>query len=233
MNTREKERIIIRELLSEECIKATNNPDISRYIDEIGSYSKELYSHSINVAILSVILGINIFDREKDITELFTSALLHDYGKLSLPKCILDKRDVLTKSERYEIEKHTSCGYQILKEDNKLSNDVLMGILDHHERVDGSGYGNRKHEEEISKLAKVIMIADVYDAMISDRVYRKKIGRSVVYEHLFKNAGKEFCRSEVRCFINNTISIDLDYVIREVKNYMINSCGINRVNRVR
>lgn len=224
MNKREKERKVIKELIHTKCLEAIGNPDISKYLDEIRSYNKELYSHSINVAVLSVVIGINVLDREKDIKDLFTSALLHDYGKLYVSKRILNKKDTLTRNERCEMEKHPLYGYRRLNQDNKLSNDILMGILDHHERIDGSGYGNGKCEDEISKFAKIIMIADVYDAMISDRVYRKKLGRGIAYEYLFKKAGTDFCRPEIRCFINTTISLDLDYVISEfTKNIFENS----------
>lgn len=233
IKTKDRELQLIRKIISAGCKEIIDSQNISKYLTEINGYSKELYEHSINVGILSLIVGINSCDNKKYLLELFTSALLHDYGKLNIPKRILEKRDVLTKSERSEMEKHPSCGYQFLKQDNKLSREVLLGILDHHERVDGRGYGNGKCEEEISKLAKTIMIADVYDAMISDRVYRKRIGRGIVYEYLFKCAGTELCRSEVRCFINNTISLELDYVIREVRNYMLNSYADNKINSVR
>lgn len=224
IRTKEKEQRLVRGLLSTECSEIIKTPYISRYLGEIKDCSEELYSHSVNVAIITMIIGMEVYNNKKDEIELFSSALLHDYGKLSIPKRILDKEDILTRSERYEMERHPLCGYESLRQDKNLSKNVLMGIMEHHERINGTGYGRGKHEGDISDFAKIIMIADVYDAMISDRVYKKKIDRSLVYEYIFSNAGILFSRSEVKCFINTTVPLDLDYVISETnKNIFGNS----------
>lgn len=93
---------------------------------------------------------------------------------------------------------------------------ILLGILDHHERMDGTGYSQGKSDKNISKYAKIIMIADVYDAMISDRIYRKRIERCHVYDYLLSNIGSHFDKLLVKLFVQKTVDLDLGYVIMEL-----------------
>ncbi|WMJ85306.1 HD-GYP domain-containing protein [Anaerocolumna sp. MB42-C2] len=129
------------------------------------------YVHSINVALIANVFGHWLKLPEKDIDILTASGLLHDIGKLTLPSEIINKQDSLTASEYSTVKTHTVKGYQILKNkdvDLRIKYTALM----HHERCDGSGYPNGFHGSEIDSFAKIIAIADVYDAMTSARVYR-------------------------------------------------------------
>lgn len=212
-NTKENE--LVKEILATGCKDVINNPNVSKCFSRLKNYNKELHRHSVNVAILSVIIAIYTNKSHSDMTDLFISGLLHDYGKLYVPEKIINKSGILTVLERKEIEKHVLLGYKYLKKEMYFSNNILLGVLEHHERVDGKGYTEAKSENNISEFAKIIMVADVYDAMISDRVYRSRLERGIVYEYLFSNAGKYFSRPLVKGFINNTFTMDLNYVIKE------------------
>lgn len=216
-----KENELLQNILDIGCKDIMNNPDIYKYYNMLLKSGSELARHSINVALLSVIIGLNVFEDKNEIQDLFISGLLHDYGKLFIPYKILNKSSKLTVKEREEIKKHTILGYRYLKDEKCFSKDILWGVLDHHERVDGTGYGKGKTGKDISKLAKIIMIADVYDAMISDRVYKVSLDRGTVYEYLFYYAGKHFSKTLIKKFINSTISLDLDYVLKETKKHII------------
>ena len=216
-NTYEKEDKLIKNIIATGCKAVINDPRVYKYVKDMAECSRQLYIHSINVAILSLIMGIKVIDDSKKLAELFTAALLHDYGKLFVPAKILNKTCGLTEHERCEIEKHSEIGYQRLLTDKYFNDRVLLGVLEHHERMDGTGYAKGKCGSDISSYAKIIMIADVYDAMISDRVYRTRIDRGIVYEYLFSNAGKHFSRLLIKSFINSTLSLELDYVICEVE----------------
>lgn len=192
-----------------------DNPNVGRCFNRLCQCGSELVRHSINVAILSVIIGIYVFEDKNDSKDLFIVGLLHDYGKLFVPDSILNKSLKLTSKEREEIEKHSFLGYKYLAEEKCFGKDILLGVLDHHERGDGSGYGYGKTSKEISELAKIIMIADVYDAMVTDRVYRARLDKAIVNEYLINNAGTQFSRNLIKSFLNNTIALDLNYVIRE------------------
>ncbi len=135
------------------------NSEIQKCFDRIRSYSYELYIHSANVALLSGILGIYDYGVCQEMIELSTAALLHDYGKIFISKCILEKADALTEDERKTIELHSIAGYFYLKQETNLNERILNAILDHHEKLDGSGYGLRKKGSSISDFAKIIAIA--------------------------------------------------------------------------
>ena len=140
----------------------------SRNIDEY------LIRHCVNVALLSSMLGKWLNLPNKDITLLTYAAFLHDIGKTKINPTILNKASKLTKSEFEEIKKHPVYSYELIKRIPYLDKSVSLGILMHHERIDGSGYPLGLKEDKISTFAKIIGIADMFDAMTSDRVYSTK-----------------------------------------------------------
>ena len=226
-----KEKELIGSILKVGCRDILNKQNVKSCFNKLEGFSNELYRHSVNVSILSVTLGIYSGKDMSELRDLFISGLLHDYGKLFISEEILNKCNGLTLQERIEIEAHALLGYQYLKYEQCFNNKILLGILEHHEKMDGTGYGYRKSEKDISEYAKIIMIADVYDAMISDRVYRSRIDRGIVYEYLFSNAGSHFSSSLIKCFINNTLSLDLDYVIRVAEDNIFNNNSRSTLNQ--
>ena len=107
--------------------------------------------------------------------ELGLGAMLHDIGKLCIPREILKKPSQLTVEEFEEIKKHTVLGYELLKKSGQLYLVSAYIALGHHERYDGSGYPLRLKNEEIQMYSRIVAVADVYDSLTSDRVYRKKL----------------------------------------------------------
>lgn len=179
-----------------------NKQEIVKCLREIYDFSTELFNHSINTALLSLMLGMKTgiaFDKQK---ELYIAGLLHDYGKLLIPKAILEKKDSLTSEERKIMELHPAAGFLSLKRDTMLSENVVYAVLDHHEKSDGSGYGSGKGESFISEYAKIISIVDMYDAMASDRAYRKAISIHMVQEYLYMSAGRSLAYDLVMQFID-------------------------------
>lgn len=132
------------------------------------------YAHSINVALISNVLGKRLKFSRKDLETLTLCGLLHDIGKLETPPELLKKADQLTKDEHETIKLHTLKGYNILKKKD-LNIHIQMTAMMHHERLDGSGYPMGIRTEQIDSMAKIVMIADVYDAMTSARAYRGAI----------------------------------------------------------
>lgn len=135
------------------------------------SYS---YTHSINVGLLAALIGKWMkFDNQLQ-NDLMLAGLLHDIGKMKIDKMILNKPDKLTEEEFDKIKKHPVYSYELLQDNKNISLDAKIGILMHHERMDGSGYPYGAYSENINEIAKVLAIADTYDAMISERPYQKK-----------------------------------------------------------
>lgn len=203
------ERDIIKKYMELWCCQ---NSHVRRCLNRIKDYDYDLYNHSINVGILSFILGLYVFKDYKDVENIYIAGLLHDFGKLFVPKEILNKAGYLTKEEKEKIKMHTILGYEYLKKENHFNKNILLGILDHHERIDGSGYINGKKEADISQHAKLIMVADIYDALISDRIYRAGIKKELVSNYLLENAGKTLSIPVVQIFYNITSTIDLESI---------------------
>lgn len=139
-----------------------------------GSGTDSVYRHSVNVAALSSLLAAWIGFDEKDISLLTYSAILHDIGKIKISPEVLNKTNSLTVSEFEKIKKHPIIGYDLVKEIAYLGKSVSYGVLMHHERVDGSGYPLGIKGEKIHQFAKVIAIVDVFDAINSNRIYKKR-----------------------------------------------------------
>lgn len=139
-----------------------------------GSGTDPIYRHGVNVATLSALLGKWIGFEQSKVNLLTYSALLHDLGKTKIDIEILKKEGALSKDEFNQIKTHTNSGYQIIKQIKFLDKAVSYGILMHHEREDGSGYPLGLKAEAIHPFAKIIAIADVFDAINSDRGYKKK-----------------------------------------------------------
>lgn len=140
----------------------------------IRDYDELTYMHSVNVAIVSNCFGRWLNLSDDDIKVLTLSGLLHDIGKTAIPKEILLKPEALTQEEYTVVKKHTLLGYDMLKDKN-IDDRIKMVALQHHERADGSGYPYGKNGEELEQFSMIVSIADVYDALTSDRIYRSKI----------------------------------------------------------
>jgi HD-GYP domain-containing protein (c-di-GMP phosphodiesterase class II) len=183
--------------------------DTAKCLMDIAKFSDELYRHSTNVALLSVLLGNRKGLERRELENLFLSGLLHDYGKLLIPKNILEKRDILSIEERGIMEYHPAAGFLCLKRDTSFPDDIIYAVLDHHEKMDGSGYSSRKSGINISKYAKFIGITDVYDAMVSDRAYRRAIDHDTVVNFLRMNAGRSLDFDIVGLFMEVLDDIDI------------------------
>lgn len=130
-----------------------------------------VYSHSLNVALISRMLGRWLKYDKHDLDTLTLAGLLHDIGKCKIPEEILNKPDKLTDEEFAEIKKHPKYGYDLLKNLN-VDSHVKKAALMHHERCDGSGYPSGLDEDLLDDYAMIVAIADVYDAMTAARVHR-------------------------------------------------------------
>ncbi len=152
------------------------------------SYTK---GHSENVARISTLLAREMGYSNEEIKNIEWAGLVHDIGKILISKRILNKRGPLTIEEYEEIKKHSIWGYEVLVNSEELK-EVARYVRHHHERWDGNGYPDALRGEEIPEVARIIALADAWDTMRSDRVYRKKLSRDVAIQELIDNRGKQF-----------------------------------------
>jgi HD-GYP domain-containing protein (c-di-GMP phosphodiesterase class II) len=139
-----------------------------------GSGNNNIYRHSVNVAAISFILGKWLGLKEKEVNFLTYSALLHDFGKITMDNRIANNTDYLTNSEYKLFKSHPVIGYNFVKNIPFLDSSVGYGVLMHHERIDGTGYPLGIKNSKIHKFAKIIAIADLFDEICSNK-YHKKI----------------------------------------------------------
>ncbi len=168
--------------------------------DTIDAKDKYTKGHSTRVARYAVRLAKELGYSEEELSNLRNVALLHDIGKVSVPDSVLNKPDKLTDIEYEVIKSHAAVGGDI------LSNiAVLPGLKEaaryHHERYDGKGYPEGLKGEEIPEIARIVCIADAYDAMSSRRVYRNSLSREKIREELVKGKGTQFDPDFIEVFL--------------------------------
>ena len=168
--------------------------------------AKDRYTrgHSERVAMLSAALAEAAGLSHDEVNRVHISGLVHDIGKIGVPEAVLTKPGRLTDEEFAQIRMHPEIGYGILK-DIPLLRDLLPGVLHHHERYDGKGYPHGLSGEHIPLMARIIGLADTFDAMSSTRSYRPAMPRDRVLEEIRVNAGKQFDPELVPVFL------DLDF----------------------
>lgn len=178
------------------------NGDINVDLVSLRTNSDYTYKHSVNVAVLAVLTGIGIGLKKPILKELSVAGLLHDIGKLNIPAGILDKQEPLTEEEFEIVKEHSQLGYDKLKDNINISSKTKMGVYMHHENINGTGYPLGLQGDQIYMFAKIIHIADVYDAITNNRPYKKAQSPQAALEFLMNNAGKLFQPEYVRAFVN-------------------------------
>lgn len=146
----------------------------------------------MNVSVLSNTIGRQMNLSSQDCAMLSVGGIFHDIGKINIPSAILNKPAALTQEERNVIEQHTNYGYQMLLANPDSVHKAIADVaLNHHECWDGSGY-QRKYKGHIPFMARIVAVADVYDALVSDRPYRKGWDAKKAISYMQDNAGKLF-----------------------------------------
>ncbi len=161
-------------------------------ISQLKIFDEYTFSHIVNVSSISAAIGVNLGLEEEALKDLALGSLLHDAGKAFIPKHILNKPAKLD-SEEYEIMKsHSLLGYRYILDTIKLPDKIAKIALDHQENYCGGGYPNGLKGREIDFNAQITAIADVYDALTSDRVYRKAVNTDTALDIMISESNKRF-----------------------------------------
>ena len=178
--------------------------------------AKDLYTkgHSLRVAQYAREIMYRMGGDEKAQQEVYYIGILHDVGKISIKDDIINKKGRLTEEEYEQVKMHTIAGYQILRAVDVIPN-LAVGARWHHERYDGTGYPNGLAGENIPLVARIISVADAYDAMTSNRSYHKTMPQSVVRDQIAKGMGSQFDPKIARIMLD-MIDEDMQYEMRQV-----------------
>lgn len=179
-------------------------------IDAKDSYTS---GHSIRVAKYSVMLAEKMGYQGEKLEQLQYAAMLHDVGKIGVPREIINKPSKLTEEEYEIIKTHSTIGGNILKQITEIP-DIAIGARWHHERFDGKGYPDGLQGMEIPEIARIIGVADSYDAMTSKRSYRDILSQEIVLSELEKGKGTQFDETIAQMMIE-LIKEDKDYHMHE------------------
>ena len=178
------------------------NKTVKVIIKTLYEKSEREQKHSARVSHLCGALGTALDLSVEDISELRTAGLMHDIGKIILDDRILDKASSLSEVEFCEFQRHAETGYRILSSVNEFA-PLAEYVLAHHERWDGKGYPKGLQGAEIPLQARILAVADTYDAMTSDRPYRKALSNDAAIKEIKGNAGTQFDPDIARVFLEH------------------------------
>ncbi len=165
-----------------------------RTIKDVERYTLQ---HSVNVGIMSFMLARILGMKPDEVIQIGHAGLVHDIGKAHIPPTIINKTEKLLETEMRLIHSHPRLGYETLVENNIKDTAILSATLFHHERLDGSGYPLNKKGEQIPLSAQIVAIADVYDAISSERSYKKAMSPFHAYQKLYDLAFQKLLNPEI------------------------------------
>jgi HD-GYP domain-containing protein (c-di-GMP phosphodiesterase class II) len=159
-----------------------DNDSVGVSLDTLKCSDEYTFKHSLDVASIAIMIGKMLGLSTKELKELSTAGLLHDLGKIKVPNDILNARRKLTDVEFNMIKTHPVYGYQNIMDVDSIPDTVKVGVLQHHEKWNGNGYPQKLKEKQISLYARIISIADVYDALVTARPYKEALSPSTAIE---------------------------------------------------
>lgn len=213
-----------------------NSKTVVNLVD-IRSYDEYTFAHSVNVCVLSLMTGISLGYSKKRLSALAMGTLMHDVGKILIPQEILNKPASLTTEEFEELKKHCSYGNKLLKSGNILGAMAASVALQHHERYNGQGYPRGLKNKEIHEFSRIAGIADTYDAITVDRVYRKAIPPKEAWGLVHRSKGTLFDNEMTDIFLSHIAAYPVGTIVRmstnEVGAVIENIKGFSNLPRVR
>lgn len=193
----------LRPLMQEVVAECKALRGAGQFLSTIYSSDQELFHHSVNVTLLTIATAIGYGLNDDEVIELSMGTLLHDVGKLRIPESILKKPSKLTEDEYTVIKLHTTYGFEILSQWCDLNPESMLIALQHHERLDGSGYPNGLVAPDIHEYAKISAVTDVYEALTARRVYRPGYLPHHALEYLLGDGGIHFDKKVIDAFVSS------------------------------
>jgi len=169
---------------------AVEEHGLADWLKTVRRHHEGTYQHCLLVTGIAVDFGLSLGVPKADIERLYSSAMFHDVGKAKIPLNVLDKPGRLDPEERALIETHPAAGYDILKETDGISPEILDAVRHHHEYLDGSGYPDALCADSICDLVRVLTISDIFAALIEERPYKATRSRAEAYDILSSMEGK-------------------------------------------
>ena len=195
---------VVKEVLKDECVL--------RGLKKLKEHDEYTHNHSINVAILSFLLGFSKGYNLEELIILTKGALLHDIGKTQIPLSILNKPGRLTPEEFDTIKNHSTFGYHMIQNDPlpDLSKKI---ILYHHTRLDDSGYPKMPEGEILHEAIQIVSLCDVFDALTGDRVYKPGMPKIAAYRIILSEMGEKLSTELLNCLMETICILDVGDIV--------------------
>lgn len=212
--------------IADDLMKAImENDAIAVDIDTLKVSDEYTFKHSVDVAAMAMIIAKKHGLSDKQIYEVGIAGLLHDVGKSKIPNEILNKPGKLTDEEFKIMKQHALYGYSILREKNDISEPIRMGVLQHHEKINGKGYPLGAEANKICLYARILSVADIYDALVTERPYKKGFSKRDAVEIIMSMtdeldiaAMKSFLGSVILYPVNSTVQLSNGEMAKVVEN---------------
>jgi len=183
--------------------RVTTDLKTTQRLMQITSHDFYTFNHSVNVAIYAIAFARRVFgDQKETLLQAGMGGLLHDLGKRNLAWNVINKPGPLTKQEWSEVKRHPEYGRTALEGIN-VGEEVLRVVYEHHENFDGKGYPEGRHGEDISLLARIVAIADVFDALTTDRSYHQALDAEGAMEKMFRMQPGKFDPQVFQSFVTS------------------------------
>lgn len=222
---------------SSEIVSATNNiagelmsvisqnNAVAIDINALKTSDEYTFKHSVDVATISMVLAKQQGLSRKDIYEIGVAGLLHDVGKTKIPNEILNKPGRLDDEEFAIMKQHSVYGYHMIKDRPEFNNGICLGVLQHHEKMNGKGYPLGFDANKICPYAKILTVADIYDALVTERPYKSAFTQKDAIEMIMSmtdeldlNAMKSFLESMILYPVDSLVTLSNGELARVVKN---------------
>ena len=201
----------ISDLILDDVIK---NRGAMIHLTDIRARDSYTFGHSVNVCVLATLIGVQLGYDMINLKELALGALLHDAGKMLIPQEIIIKPGPLTNAERKLMERHSDLGFNILRKHSDIPLISAHIAFQHHEKFDGTGYTRGLGGTDIHEYARIVAIADVYDALTSDRPYKEGILPHEAYEIMMSLANTHFDPIILQTFLNHIALYPLGSIVQ-------------------
>lgn len=186
-------------------LRTTYNDTVKAFAAAIDCKDKYTEGHSVRVGRYSEIIAAELEWGKEEVEGAATAGYLHDVGKLTVERKIINAPYRINAKESAELNKHPAVGFEILQPIHHPYTDVPLAAKYHHERLDGRGYPDGLYDREIPYIAKIVNLADSFDAMTTDRPYKARRQACDVVEDLHRNAGKQFAPELVTAFLKGML----------------------------
>lgn len=212
-NTASKELADATNNIASNLMNAINSTDaIAVDISALKTSDEYTFKHSVDVATMSMVLAKQQGLSQKQIYEIGVAGLLHDIGKTKIPLDILNKPARLTDEEFAVMKQHPVFGYRMIKDRDEFSNEICMAVLQHHEKMNSKGYPVGFPSDKITQYARILTIADIYDALVTERPYKSAFSQREAVEMIMSMTG-ELDLTAMKSFLESMILYPVDSIV--------------------